>query len=538
MDVLDKAKASAGGSGAGFDVILESTTVLRRNHDSRTLHRMALDRKEGELSNDGALVVDTGHHTGRSPKDKFIVREPATEATIAWESNSAISREAFEGLRSDILDYVRHKEIFVQHLIAGADPRHQIRVKVFTELAWHSLFIRNLLRLPDAPPGDDWKDGLTIIAVPGFKAEPERYGIRTPTVIACDFTGRTVLIAGTSYAGEIKKAVFTFLNYLLPEHGVLPMHCSANVGENGDVAIFFGLSGTGKTTLSATADRTLIGDDEHGWGTSGIFNFEGGCYAKVIGLSATDEPQIYAATNRFGTVLENVVLHPETGHPQFDDISKTENTRAAYPLSHVANAHPMGQAGHPTNIVMLTADAFGVLPPIAWLTARQAVYYFLSGFTARVAGTEKGISEPEPTFSACFGAPFMPRRPIDYGRLLLGLIREHRPNCWLVNTGWTGGPYGVGTRMPIKVTRAVLDAALNGTIPVDDLHKDERFGFRIPTSIEGVPTEILSPKSTWSDPDAYDRAADKLAKMFVENFAKVGTDIDPAVAAAGPRAGG
>ncbi len=538
MDVSDKAKASVEGGGAGFDVVLESTTVLRRNHDSRTLHRLALNRKEGELSNDGALVVDTGHHTGRSPNDKFIVREPATDAAIAWESNSAISPAAFERLQSDILDYVRHKEIFVQHLVAGADPRHQIHVKVFTELAWHSLFIRNLLRLPDAPSGESWKDGLTIIAVPGFKAEPERYGIRTPTVIACDFVGRTVLIAGTSYAGEIKKAVFTFLNYILPEHGVLPMHCSANVGENGDVAIFFGLSGTGKTTLSATADRTLIGDDEHGWGTSGIFNFEGGCYAKVIGLSATDEPQIYAATNRFGTVLENVVLHPETGHPQFDDISKTENTRAAYPLSHVANAHPMGQAGHPTNIVMLTADAFGVLPPIAWLTARQAVYYFLSGFTARVAGTEKGISEPQPTFSACFGAPFMPRRPIDYGRLLLGLIREHRPNCWLVNTGWAGGPYGVGTRMPIKVTRAVLDAALNGTIQVDDLHKDERFGFRIPTYIEGVPTEILTPKSTWSDPEAYDRAADKLAKMFVENFAKVGADIDPAVAAAGPRAGG
>ena len=348
--------------------------------------------------------------------------------------------------------------------------------------------------------------------------------------------GRTILIAGTSYAGEIKKAVFTYLNYILPERGVLPMHCSANVGESGDVAIFFGLSGTGKTTLSATADRTLIGDDEHGWGASGVFNFEGGCYAKVIGLSQTDEPQIYAATNKFGTVLENVVLAAETGRPQFADISKTENTRAAYPLSHVANAHPTGQAGHPTNIVMLTADAFGVLPPIAWLTARQAVYYFLSGFTARVAGTEKGITEPEPTFSTCFGAPFMPRRPIDYGNLLLGLIREHRPNCWLVNTGWTGGPSGVGKRMPIKVTRALLDAALKGNIPTDNLHKDERFGFRIPTSIEGVPTHILTPKMTWSDADAYDRTADKVARMFAENFAKVGANIDAAVAAAGPHA--
>ena len=535
MVVLDEVNVGAGSAGAGFDRVLESTTVLRKNHDTETLHHLALDRSEGELSSDGALVVDTGHHTGRSPKDKFIVREAATEASIAWDSNGAISREAFERLRSDILDYVRDKELFVQDLAAGADPRHQIHVKVFTELAWHSLFIRNLLRLPAIPPGEFGKDGLTIISVPEFKAEPERYGIRTPTVIACDFAGRTILIAGTSYAGEIKKAVFTFLNYTLPERGVLPMHCSANVGENGNVAIFFGLSGTGKTTLSATADRMLIGDDEHGWGAAGVFNFEGGCYAKVIGLSAEDEPQIYAATNRHGTVLENVVLKAETRQPQFADISKTENTRAAYPLSHVSNAWPTGQAGHPTDIVMLTADAFGVLPPIAWLTARQAVYYFLSGFTARVAGTEKGISEPEPTFSACFGAPFMPRRPIDYGRLLLGLIREHRPNCWLVNTGWTGGPYGVGQRMPIKVTRALLDAALNGNIPTNDLHKDERFGFRIPSSVEGVPTHMLTPKSSWSDADAYDRAADKLAMMFAENFAKVGIDIDAEVAAVGPR---
>ncbi len=535
MDVLDRVSSSAEGAMAGFGRVLETTTVLLKNHDSRTLHQLSLDRAEAELSSSGALVVDTGHHTGRSPQDKFIVREAATEASVDWEDNASISREAFERLRADILDYVRGKELFAQELVAGADPRHQIHVKVFTELAWHSLFIRNLLRVPEGLLEEGAADGLTIIAVPGFEADPGRYGIRTPTVIACDFAGRTVLIAGTSYAGEIKKAVFTFLNYILPESGVLPMHCSANVGEGGDVAIFFGLSGTGKTTLSATADRTLIGDDEHGWGEAGVFNFEGGCYAKVIGLSEEDEPQIYAATNRFGTVLENVVLAPDTGQPQFADISKTENTRAAYPLSHVANAHPAGQAGHPTNIVMLTADAFGVLPPIAWLTARQAVYYFLSGFTARVAGTEKGISEPQPTFSSCFGAPFMPRRPIDYGKLLLGLIREHRPNCWLVNTGWTGGPYGVGKRMPIKVTRALLDAALNGSIPVDDLHKDERFGFRIPSSIEGVPTHILTPKMTWSDADAYDRTADKLAAMFAENFAKVGADIDAAVAAAGPK---
>ena len=536
MAVFDRVNSSAGSAKTGFDGLLDTTTILRKNQDGDTLHRLSLDRGEGELSRDGALVVDTGHHTGRSPQDKFIVRDPTTEATVDWSDNASISPEAFERLHADILDYVRNKELFVQDLVAGADPKHQIHVKVFTELAWHSLFIRNLLRLPAEPPADGAEDGLTIIAVPGFKADPERYGVRTSTVIACDFTGRTILIAGTSYAGEIKKAVFTFLNYILPEHGVLPMHCSANVGAAGDVAIFFGLSGTGKTTLSATADRTLIGDDEHGWGTTGVFNFEGGCYAKVVGLSEVDEPQIYAATNQYGTVLENVVLAAETRQPQFADISKTENTRAAYPLSHVANAHPTGQAGHPTNIVMLTADAYGVLPPIAWLTARQAVYYFLSGFTARVAGTEKGVNEPQPTFSSCFGAPFMPRRPIDYGRLLLGLIREHRPNCWLVNTGWTGGPYGVGERMPIKVTRALIEAALSGSIPTDDLHKDERFGIRIPTSIAGVPTHILTPKLTWSDADAYDRTADKVARMFAENFAKVGADIEAEVAAVGPKA--
>ena len=534
MDALNGANASACGARAGLAGVLESTTVLSRNHDRRTLHFLALHRNEAELTSDGALVVDTGHHTGRSPRDKFIVREPATEAKVAWGPNAAISREAFERLRSDILGYVRDKELFVQDLLAGADLRHQIHVTVFTELAWHSLFIRNLLR-PAAPLTDGATDGLTIIAVPGFKAVPERYGIRTPTVIACDFVGRTILIAGTSYAGEIKKAVFTFLNYLLPENGVLPMHCSANVGEDGKVAIFFGLSGTGKTSLSATANRTLIGDDEHGWGAAGIFNFENGCYAKVIGLSATDEPQIYAATNRFGTVLENVVLASETGQPQFADISKTENTRAAYPLSHVANASPTGQAGHPTDIVMLAADAFGILPPIARLSPEQAVYYFLSGFTAKVAGTENGISDPEPTFSACFGAPFMPRRATDYGRLLLSLIRKHKPNCWLVNTGWTGGPYGVGTRMPLKITRALVDSALSGAIATADMHRDERFGFEIPASAEGVPAAILVPRSTWSNTQAYDCEADRLARLFTENFATVGNDVDAAVAAAGPR---
>ena len=534
MVVLDRLNASAGRQEAGFRGLLETTTTLKRNQDTKTLHDLALRRKEGELSCHGALVVDTGFHTGRSPRDKFIVREAATEATVAWETNGQISREAFQRLQADVLEYVSGRELFAQDLLAGADPQHQIHVKVFTELSWHSLFIRTLLTAHEPSATDGPDESLTIISLPSFKAEPQRYGVRTSTLIACDFIGRTIIIVGTSYAGEIKKAVFSFLNYLLPEHGVLPMHCSANVGQDGDVAIFFGLSGTGKTTLSATPDRILIGDDEHGWGRAGIFNFEGGCYAKVVGLSEADEPQIYAATNRFGTVLENVVLAPDTRRPLFEDISKTENTRAAYPLSYIPHASPTRQAGHPRSIVMLTADAFGVLPPIAQLTPEQAVYYFLSGFTSKVAGTEKGVSEPEPTFSACFGAPFMPRRPTDYGRLLLNLIHEQKPNCWLVNTGWTGGPYGVGTRMPIKVTRALIDAALTGTIGRATLTRDERFGFAIPTSIEGVPQAILTPRSTWSDGQAYDRDADRLARMFAENFRKIASDVDAAVAQAGP----
>ena len=535
MDVLERVKASAGMDQAGFDEILQSTTVLKRNHDTDTLHQLALTRSEGELSRDGALVVDTGHHTGRSPQDKFIVRDHATDGTIAWGSNAGITREAFERLRADILDYVRDKELFVQDLAAGADPRHQINVRVFTEFAWHSMFIRTLLRTPAAgldPAGDR----LTIISAPGFQADPARYGIRTGTVIACDFTGRTILIAGTSYAGEIKKAVFTFLNYILPERGVLPMHCSANVGEKGDVAIFFGLSGTGKTTLSATADRTLIGDDEHGWGDAGIFNFEGGCYAKVIGLSAEDEPQIYAATNRYGTVLENVVLSPETRRAAVR--RHQQDGEHARRLSAVARAQrladrPGGSSdqhrdAHRRRLRRAAADR------LADRAGRRSTISCPASPPRSPAPRRASAnrSRPSPHASA---RPFMPRRPIDYGKLLLGLIREHRPNCWLVNTGWTGGPYGVGRRMPIKVTRALLDAALNGAIDTADLRKDERFGIRIPTAIEGVPTEILTPRATWADAEAYDRAADKLATMFAENFGKVGQDIDPAVAAAGPR---
>jgi phosphoenolpyruvate carboxykinase (ATP) len=535
MHALDGAIETSGSVDlrARIGAVLDSTTAVLRNHDARALMPRSLSRGEAALSRHGALVVDTGQHTGRSPRDKYIVRDATTEASIAWDSNGAMSRQAFERLKADVLDYVRYKEIFVQDLVAGADRDHQIGVTVYTELAWHSLFIRNLL-MP-ATASDFGGDVLTIIDVPGFQADPARHGARSGTVIACDFAERTIIIGGTRYAGEIKKAVFTFLNYLLPMRGVLPMHCSANVGANDDVAIFFGLSGTGKTTLSATGDRTLIGDDEHGWGPNGVFNFEGGCYAKAVGLTAADEPQIYAATNRFGTVLENVVLEGKAGEPLFADISKTENTRAAYPLSFVANASDSGRAGHPRNIVMLAADAFGVLPPIARLSMDQAVYYFLSGFTAKVAGTEKGVKEPEPTFSTCFGAPFMPRRPAEYGSLLRRLIREHGPQCWLVNTGWTGGPYGVGRRMPLKATRALLSAALDGRLGAGKFRRDERFGFEVPLSVDGVPDAMLTPRKTWADGQAYDAQAQRLAAMFVQNFAKFRSEVEASVAAAGPQ---
>jgi phosphoenolpyruvate carboxykinase (ATP) len=506
---------------------------LWRNFDARTLYQLALRRGEGRLTRDGAIVVDTGEHTGRSPKDKYIVRDETTEENVDWRTNAGLSRAAFDRLKHDVLQHVQGRQLFVQELFAGADPAHQIEVCVYTELAWHALFIRNLL-IREAPLVAG-RGRLTILAVPSFRADPQRYGVRSATVIACDFSEGLVIIAGTSYAGEMKKAVFTYLNYLLPERGVMPMHCSANVGKGGDVAIFFGLSGTGKTTLSASADRTLIGDDEHGWSREGVFNFEGGCYAKAINLSFASEPQIYSASNRFGAVLENVAVSDITGEPNFHDASRTENTRAAYPLDFIANASQTGRAGHPKNIVMLAADAFGVLPPIARLTPEQAIYHFLSGFTAKVSGTEKGVRDPEPTFSTCFGAPFMPRAAIEYGALLGDLVRQHGVNCWLVNTGWSGGPFGVGKRMRLDWTRAILDAALSGALDSVAYRKDERFGFEVPLSVPEVPQRVLDPRGTWADGDAYDHQARRLAKMFGDNFAKFADHVDPSVRDAGPR---
>lgn len=492
------------------------------------LYEEALARGECQIAEGGALVVETGLHTGRSAADKFIVKNEQTEDSIWWDNNKAISPEHFEILKNDMIAHVEGKELFVQDLYGGADPENRIASRIVTEYAWHSLFIRNLLIRPQMSELATYLPDMMIINLPSFKADPSRYGCRSETIIACDLVNKIVLIGGTSYAGEIKKSVFTALNYSLPESSVMPMHCSANVGDDNDSAVFFGLSGTGKTTLSADASRTLIGDDEHGWGEDGIFNFEGGCYAKTIKLSAEAEPEIYATTQRFGTVLENVILD-ENRVPDFDDSSLTENTRCAYPLDFIPNASKTGIAPHPKNIIMLTADAFGVLPPISRLTPAQAMFHFLSGYTAKVAGTEKGVTEPEATFSTCFGAPFMPRHPSEYGNLLRQLISKHDVKCWLVNTGWTGGAYGMGSRMPIKATRKLLSEALNGNLNNAEFRIDESFGFEVPLSVDDVDDKILNPRETWSDPDAYDAQAAKLVDMFRENFVKFNDYVDQEV---------
>ena len=508
---------------------------VRWNAEAPALYEHALIRGEARLAQGGALSAETGVHTGRSPKDKFIVRDSDTEAQIWWDNNGSLAPSAFEQLLADFLAHAEGKELFAQDLYGGADPAHRVRARVYTEYAWHSLFIRNLLIRPDRADLPGFVPDLTIVDLPSFRADPARYGCRSETIIACDFTRKIVLIGGTSYAGEMKKSVFTYLNYVLPKRGALPMHCSANVGASGDVAVFFGLSGTGKTTLSNDPNRCLLGDDEHGWAPSGVFNFAGGCYAKTIRLSEEAEPEIYAATKRFGTVLENVVLDPETRAPDYDDASRTENTRCAYPLDVIANASESGRAGHPKNIVMLTADAFGVLPPIAKLTGAEAMYHFLSGYTAKVAGTEKGVRDPEATFSTCFGAPFMPRHPSVYGNMLRDLIGRHHVDCWLVNTGWTGGKYGVGRRMPIRVTRRLLTAALDGSLSRADFRRDPYFGFAVPTSVPGVEPHILYPVKTWQDKAAFAETAKRLVGMFRENFRRFEPHVDSDVRAAAPQ---
>ena len=513
-----------------------SAKQVNHNWTNAALYQNSIRNGEGEVAEGGPLVVKTGQHTGRSALDKYMVRDGETEDTVWWDANTSITPAKFDALWEDFKTFANDRQIFVQQLFGGADLDHRLPVQIITQYAWHSLFIRHLLRIPATSDLADFVASFTIIDFPDFKADPTRHGTRdgSETVIAVNISKRLVLIGGTSYAGEIKKSVFSILNYLLPKAGVMPMHCSVNVGDDEDAAVFFGLSGTGKTTLSADPNRTLIGDDEHGWSENGLFNFEGGCYAKMIRLSASAEPEIFATTKMWGTVLENVVMDPRTRQLDLDDASLAENSRGAYPLTSIPNASATGRCGQPKNIIMLTADAFGILPPIAKLTPSQAMYHFLSGYTAKVAGTEKGVTEPTATFSTCFGAPFMPRHPSEYGNLLRELIAKNQVSCWLVNTGWTSGPYGTGHRMPIKETRALLSAALDGSLNSVEFRTDENFGFLVPVAVPGVDTSILNPRGTWDDAEAYDKKAAQLAKMFVENF-KIYTDyVDADVRAAAP----
>jgi phosphoenolpyruvate carboxykinase (ATP) len=516
---------------------IETPARLFWNLETAPLVEEAIRRGEGLLAREGPLVVRTGNHTGRSARDKFIVRDAETETTIWWDNNEAMSSDHFAALKADFLDALKAKDsLFVADLFGGSQSEHRVRVRVINELAWHNLFIRTLLVRPEAAELAGFEPEFTIIDLPSFKADPARHGCRGETVIAVNLTERMILIGGTAYAGEMKKSVFGILNYLLPAEGVMPMHCSANIGPAGDTAIFFGLSGTGKTTLSADASRTLIGDDEHGWSDTAVFNFEGGCYAKMIRLSAEAEPEIYATTRRFGTVLENVAIDPETRELDLDDSTFAENTRGAYPIDFIPNCSAENMGPVPRNLVMLTADAFGILPPIARLTPDQAMYHFLSGYTAKVAGTEIGVTEPEATFSTCFGAPFMPRHPSVYGNLLKDRIARGNVRCWLVNTGWTGGKYGIGRRMPIKATRALLNAALDGSLNHVAFRTDPYFGFEVPVGVPGVDSFILDPRETWADKQEYDATANRLVGLFIDNFARFEAHVDQQVRQAAPHA--
>jgi phosphoenolpyruvate carboxykinase (ATP) len=507
-----------------------------RNPTTSMLYTHALARNEAVLAEGGPLVVDTGRHTGRSPKDKFVVREPGSEDRIWWgDVNRPLAEESFDVLRDKVVAFLGERDLYVVDAFAGADPAHRISVRVVTSMPYHALFARTLFIDPSEEELDDFAPQALVLHAPGVEADPAVHRTRTGTFVVLHPTRSELLIGGTYYAGEIKKSIFTVMNDRLPLEGVLPMHCSANAGHAGDVAVFFGLSGTGKTTLSADPQRLLIGDDEHGWGDGGVFNIEGGCYAKVIHLSPTAEPEIWKATNSFGTILENVIVD-ERGFIDVDDDSKTENTRAAYKLEVIANALAEKRAGHPSSVIFLTADAFGILPPIARLTREQALFYFLSGYTSKLAGTEIGVTEPQATFSTCFGAPFLPQHPTVYARMLGEKLDRHDAAVWLVNTGWTGGPFGEGERMPIEATRALLRAALSGELADAEYRSDEVFGLQVPTAVPGVNAKLLDPRSTWRDPAAYDRKSRELARMFRDNFERFAEAAGPAVAAAGPRA--
>jgi len=517
---------------------IDTSETIHWNRRAPFLYEQTVRHGLGRIASGGPLVVDTTPYTGRSPKDKFIVRDAVSADRVAWGTvNESIEPAVFDTLYDRVRSHLTDRELYVQDLYGGADPDLRLPIRMVTESPWAALFARTMLiRIESDEELRAHDPEYTIVHAPSFQADPKRDGTRSEAFVLLNLARKILLIGGSKYAGEIKKSVFTLLNFLLPAREVLPMHCSANVGQGGDVALFFGLSGTGKTTLSADPKRPLIGDDEHGWSERGVFNFEGGCYAKVIRLNPEHEPEIHSTTRRFGTVLENVVMDDQTGVLDLDDDSLTENTRAAYPISHLPNVVAGGQAGHPENIIFLTADAFGVLPPISFLTPEQAMYYFLSGYTAKVAGTERGITEPQATFSACFGEPFLPLHPNEYATMLGDKIREHNPKVWLINTGWTAGPYGVGHRIPIPHTRAMIAAVLSGTVPVASMTPHPLFNTAVPQSVPGVPDEVLDPRGTWSDPEAYDRQARELARMFAENFKRYAGEVSDEIEAAAPGA--
>jgi phosphoenolpyruvate carboxykinase (ATP) len=541
LDIKSPTEAQAAARKSDYGLENHGLTGLGKvywNLPIEALYEEVVFRNEGKISQYGPLVVNTGKHTARAASDKFVASEPTTREHIWWgQYNRPYSSEKFNELLSRVQGFLQGRDVFVQDCYAGADPNHRLPVRIVTEHAWHSLFARNMFILPET--NDEYRRHVpefTVIAVPSFKSIPQIDGTPSNTFIVINFEQRLCIIGNTGYAGEIKKSIFTIMNYLLPLNGVMTMHCSANIGKQGDTALFFGLSGTGKTTLSADPLRGLIGDDEHGWSDDGVFNFEGGCYAKVIGLSAAAEPEIYAVTRRFGTILENVAYDPVTRLIDLDDDTRTENTRASYPLEFIENAVPSKLGGHPRNIILLTCDASGVMPPIARLSTNQALYHFISGYTSKIAGTEIGLGEePEITFSTCFGGPFMVHHPAFYADLLRRKIERYGVQCWLLNTGWVGGPYGVGKRISIRYTRAILNAALNGELDHVEYAHDPVFGFEFPKTCPGVPEEVLNPAGSWPDPQAYQKRYLALASRFVDNFKKFSDGASPEVIAAGPR---
>lgn len=514
---------------------IQAETEIFHNLSVSELVEHAILNKEATLASNGALNATTGKRTGRSPKDRYVVKDDTTEKTIWWgEVNVPMEEVIFDKLYQKVTQYLNHKKLYVREVFAGVDEKYKLNVRVINELAWHNLFIHNMFIRPEEKDLENFQADFTIISAPKFLANPEVDGTRSEVFVIINFKKKIVLIGGTEYAGEMKKSIFSILNYLLPQQNVFPMHCSANIGKEGDVAIFFGLSGTGKTTLSADPNRGLIGDDEHGWTENGVFNFEGGCYAKCINLSEEKEPDIWNAI-RYGSVLENIIYYPNSRVPNYDNNALTENTRTAYPIHYIKNAVIPSKGGIPKNIFFLTCDAFGVLPPISKLESAQAMYHYISGYTAKVAGTEAGITEPTTTFSACFGQPFLPLHPTQYAKMLKEKIEKYKVDVWLINTGWTGGNYGVGSRMKLSYTRAMITAALEGKLDKVNYTKDPIFGLLIPDEVPNVPTELLTPRNTWADKEAYDKKANELAQGFVKNFERFADFATPEMLSAAPK---